>query len=149
MGADADRGEKARNLVGRGGDERAAEALGDLLLLLRGLLGRGAVGVELAEAGEEDEAAERGAGGVEHELLHEARRVRRPHGPGAAAGAPRRGGGRGTRFRLWLAAEGFAGFGGGGGIDWLTPTFTDGGGGKGRKEPRRGRAGWNGWPRLD
>jgi hypothetical protein len=34
----------------------------------------------LPESGEEDEAAERGAGGVEHELLHEAGgRLRRPH----------------------------------------------------------------------
>jgi hypothetical protein len=40
------------------------------------------------ESGEEDEAAERGAGGVEHELLHKAGgRLRRPH-PG-----PNRGGG--------------------------------------------------------
>jgi hypothetical protein len=70
------------DLIGRGGDEGPAEALGDLLLLLLRLLGSGAVGVEVAEASEEDEAAERGAGGVQHELLHEPRRrLRRPHRP--------------------------------------------------------------------
>jgi len=45
------------DLVGRGGDEGPAESLGDLLLLLLRLLGGGAVGVEVAEAREEDEAA--------------------------------------------------------------------------------------------
>lgn len=80
----------ARNhiLVGGGLDERPAEALGDLLLLLERLLGGLAVGVELAEAREEDEAAERGAGRVEHQLLHEPRRVRRPHLPPARTPPP-------------------------------------------------------------
>ena len=45
------------DLVGRGGDEGPAESLGDLLLLLLRRLGGGAVGVEVAEAREEDEAA--------------------------------------------------------------------------------------------
>jgi hypothetical protein len=68
-------------LVGGRGDEGPAEALGDLLLLLLRLLGGLAVGVELTEAGEEDEAAERRARRVEHQLLHEPRRVRGPHRP--------------------------------------------------------------------
>lgn len=59
-------------------DHGAAEAFGDLLLLLEGLLGDGAVWVELSEAGEEDEAAEGGARCVEDKLLDKPR-LRRPH----------------------------------------------------------------------
>lgn len=90
-----------RYLVRGCGDEWPAEALGDLLLLLRSLLGGGAVGVELAEAGEEDEAAERGAGGVEHQLLHEAGGgLRRPHPASNRVGGGRKGvgGPKGIRF---------------------------------------------------
>jgi hypothetical protein len=92
---DSDRRGRYTHLVWRGGDEWPSESLGDLLLLLLRLLGRGAVGVEVVESGEEDEAAERGAGGVEHELLHKAGgRLRRPH-PG-----PNRGGGEEGRGRI-------------------------------------------------
>lgn len=54
------------DLVLVGLDEGAAEALGDLFLVLEGLLGGGAVGVEVAQPREEDEAAQRGTRCVQH-----------------------------------------------------------------------------------
>jgi hypothetical protein len=104
--ADTDTG-GGTDLIGRGGDEGPAEALGDLLLLLLRLLRGGAVGIEVAKAGQEDEAAERGAGGVQHEVLHGTRRrLRRPHRP------PR--GNTVTVNSVWLAAEETNKDGGGG-----------------------------------